>query len=115
MQDHLGSVRVVLADGRPAAYNEYAPFRGSLRRHTVPDVFQGQRLARSTTGSVITEGGFPQPGFDLLDYGARLYDPSLPLERHRPAGREVALPVGLCLFRHNNPVIFVDPNARRFA
>ena len=84
----LGSVRVVLADGRPAAYNEYAPFGESETADTT-DVFQGQRLAPQYNRFRYNgKEEFPQPGSDLLDYGARLLrSRTLPLERHRPAGR----------------------------
>ena len=112
VQDHLGSVRVVLADGRPAAYNEYAPFGESETAYST-DVFQGQRLAPQYNRFRYNgKEEFPQPGSDLLDYGARLYDPVLCRWNAIDPLAEKYCSLSGYAYCGNNPVIFVDPNGQ---
>ena len=112
VQDHLGSVRVVLADGRPAAYNEYAPFGESETAYST-DVFQGQRLAPQYNRFRYNgKEEFPQPGSDLLDYGARLYDPVLCRWNAIDPLAEKYCSLSDYAYCGNNPVIFVDPNGQ---
>jgi RHS repeat-associated protein len=109
VQDHLGSVRVVLADGRPAAYNEYAPFGESETAYST-DVFQGQRLAPQYNRFRYNgKEEFPQPGSDLLDYGARLYDSVLcRWNAIDPLAEKYCFLSGYA-YCGNNPVRFIDP------
>ena len=109
VQDHLGSVRVVLADGRPAAYNEYAPFGESETAYST-DVFQGQRLAPQYNRFRYNgKEEFPQPGSDLLDYGARLYDPVLCRWNAIDPLAEKYCSLSGYAYCGNNPVRFIDP------
>ena len=99
--DHLGSVRAVInSDGETLATNNYMPFgsrhTGGMRDDNIRYKFNGKE--EQTTGAL-----------NLLDYGARMYDPETgrwfvidPLAEKYTAFS----PYNYCL---NNPMRFVDP------
>ena len=77
------------------------------------DVFQGQRLAPQYNRFRYNgKEEFPQPGSDLLDYGARLYDPVLCRWNAIDPLAEKYCSLSGYAYCGNNPVIFVDPNGQ---
>ena len=104
--DHLGSIRAVInSDGETVATNNYMPFGGRHTGGVVNDDvryrFNGKE--EQTTGSL-----------NLLDYGARMYDPETgrwfvidPLTEKYPE-------VSPYVYCNNNPIMFIDPDGREW-
>ena len=101
--DYLGSVRVVAdQDGRALEKINYYPFGKRWDAADLPIsgnryLFNGKEW--QATGAV-----------NLLDYGARMYDPNLGRWFVQDPEYQSANPYAFC---YNNPVRFIDPDGKR--
>ena len=101
--DYLGSVRVVAdQDGRALEKINYYPFGKRWDAADLPIsgnryLFNGKEW--QATGAV-----------NLLDYGARMYDPNLGRWFVQDPEYQSANPYAFC---YNNPVRFIDPDGRK--
>lgn len=77
IKDRLGSVKVILEDKHPAAFNEYTPFGGLEKDYSI-DSWQGS-VFPAGKNTYLYNGKESQPGSlsPLLDYGSRIYNPRL--------------------------------------
>ena len=103
MTDYLGSVRVVAdQNGRALEKINYYPFGKRWDAADLPIsgnryLFNGKEW--QATGAV-----------NLLDYGARMYDPNLGRWFVQDPEYQSANPYAFC---YNNPVRFIDPDGKR--
>lgn len=101
--DYLGSVRVVAdADGKRLEKCDYYPFGKRIEE-------VGQPLA---SNRYLFNGKEWQAvgGVNLLDYGARMYDPNLGRWFCQDPEYQSINPYAYC---YNNPVRFIDPDGRK--
>lgn len=108
-KDHLGSVRVLLQNGRPAAFNEYEPF-GRFDQGYSCDHFRNVTFP-AAKNKFMFNGKEEMLGRDIgmLDFGARLYDPTIARWNSvEPLAEwyEEESPYNFCL---NNPISLIDP------
>ena len=101
--DHLGSVRAVVRDGQVVERNDYYPYGG---RHDNPSL----PIDKENRWGFCAKEIQTTAGIDLLDFGARLYDPSIarwnapdPLADYSPSISAYAYCAG-------NPVNLIDPS-----
>ena len=106
-RDHLGNVREVVSEtGEVKQVNAYYPFGTPI--HALGTKESQQRYKYN--GKEFDE----LHGLNTYDYGARQYAPLLPLwDRVDPLAEKYygVSPYAYCA---NNPVIFVDPDGRKF-
>ena len=106
-RDHLGNVREVVSEkGEVKQVNAYYPFGTPI--HALGTNESQQRYKYN--GKEFDE----LHGLNTYDYGARQYAPLLPLwDRVDPLAEKYygVSPYAYCA---NNPVIFVDPDGRKF-
>ena len=100
--DYLGSVRVVAdADGKRLEKCDYYPFGKRIEE-------VGQPLASNRyqfNGKELQVTG----GVNLLDYGARMYDPNKGRWLVQDPKYQFMNPYHFC---YNNPMLYVDPDGR---
>ena len=109
IKDHLGNVRVILQNGRPAAFNEYEPF-GRFEQEYSYNKFQNVTLPEAKN-KFLFNGKEEMLGRDIgmLDFGARIYDPTIARwnSLDPKANRDVYYsPYAYC---RNSPIVFIDP------
>ena len=104
--DHLGSVRAVInSDGETLATNNYMPFgsrhTGGMRDDNIRYKFNGKE--EQTTGAL-----------NLLDYGARMYDPETGRWFVIDPLAEKYYNMSPYTYCANNPMRFIDPDGQDF-
>ncbi|UKK50758.1 RHS repeat-associated core domain-containing protein [Prevotella sp. E13-17] len=103
--DHLGSVRAVVDEnGKTEHLDEYYPFGATYVQESAPNnrryKYNGKELDR-------------MHGLNLLDYGARWYDPLLGRFTTMDPLCEKYFSISPYAYCANNPVNYVDPDGRK--
>ena len=103
--DHLGSVRAVVDEnGVTEHFDEYYPFGATYVQESAPNnrryKYNGKELDR-------------MHGLNLLDYGARWYDPLLGRFTTMDPLCEKYYSISPYAYCANNPVNYVDPDGRK--
>ena len=104
IRDHLGSVRTVIDHtGKIVEQNDYYPFGG---RH------QNSALSLSATNRYKFGGKetLEPVSLDMLDFGARFYDPRIARWNTQDPLAEQNSSVSLYAYCSNNPISRIDPN-----
>lgn len=101
--DHQGNIRAVVNEnGAKEQITHYYPFGGiitdlSPNKTLQPYKYNGKELDR-------------MHGLDTYDYGARQYNPTLPIWDKPDVYSEKYYNVNPYVYCHNNPVLLTDPN-----
>ena len=109
-KDHLGSVRVIMQNGRPAAFNEYEPF-GRFEQEYSSDKFQNVTFPEAKNKFMFNgKEEFYNNAKPILNFGARMYDPTI--ARWNSVDPMAFLfqnhsPYNYCF---NNPINYTDPS-----
>ncbi len=111
-KDHLGSVRVIMQNGRPAAFNEYEPF-GRFEQEYSYNKFQNVTLPAAKNKFMFNgKEEFYNNAKPILNFGARMYDPTIArwnsvdpmaIQYHKVS------PYAYCI---NSPIMYIDPDGR---
>ncbi len=109
-KDHLGSVRVIMQNGRPAAFNEYEPF-GRFEQEYSYNKFQNVTLPAAKNKFMFNgKEEFYNNAKPILNFGARMYDPTI-------ARWNSIDPLAFLFQNHsqynycfNNPINYTDPS-----
>lgn len=109
--DHLGSVRV-LVSGQPMLFNEYEPF-GMLEKEYSVSLFPQMPPQLNDRLFNGKQELFPA-GESILDYGARLYDPTLARWIAPDPLAEIYYSESPFSFSGNNPINNVDINGMSY-